>query len=110
MKNWEKTGEFGPEGNHVKGVWECPDLFPIEYKGKNVWVLGDEMLTPDSSRFWPVEGYKPGQGQPSFDKQFVRDWLKKNPDSDYQLPDEVVDKTVDKYKEAYLLLTGKEFK
>lgn len=34
MKNWEKTGEFGPEGNHVKGVWECPDLFPIEYKGK----------------------------------------------------------------------------
>lgn len=39
MKNWEKTGEFGPEGNHVKGVWECPDLFPIEYKGKNVWVL-----------------------------------------------------------------------
>ena len=39
MKNWEKTGEFGPEGNHAKGVWECPDLFPIEYKGKNVWVL-----------------------------------------------------------------------
>ena len=72
-------------------------------------VIGDEMLTPDSSRFWPVEGYKPGQGQPSFDKQFVRDWLKKNPDSDYKLPDEVVEKTVDKYKEAYLLLTGKEF-
>ena len=39
LKNWEKTGEFGPEGNHVKGVWECPDLFPIEYEGKNVWVL-----------------------------------------------------------------------
>lgn len=37
MKNWEKTGEFGPEGNHAKGVWECPDLFPIEYKGKNVY-------------------------------------------------------------------------
>ncbi len=72
-------------------------------------VLGDEMLTPDSSRFWPVEGYKPGQSQPSFDKQFVRDWLKANPDSDYLLPDDVIAKTVDKYKEAYALLTGKEF-
>lgn len=72
-------------------------------------VIGDEMLTPDSSRFWPLEGYKPGQGQPSFDKQFVRDWLKANPDNDLLLPDEVVTKTVDKYKEAYLLLTGKEF-
>ena len=39
-------------------------------------VLGDEMLTPDSSRFWPAEGYEPGHGQPSFDKQFARDWLK----------------------------------
>ncbi len=73
-------------------------------------VLGDEMLTPDSSRFWPLEGYKPGQSQPSYDKQFVRDWLKANPDSDYLLPDDVIAKTVDKYKEAFLLLTGKEFK
>ena len=67
------------------------------------------MLTPDSSRFWPLDGYKPGQGQPSFDKQFVRDWLKANPDSDYKLPDEVVKKTVGKYKEAFFMLTGKEF-
>ncbi len=72
-------------------------------------VIGDEMLTPDSSRFWPLEGYKVGCGQPSFDKQYVRDWLKVNPDSDYLLPDEVVAKTVDKYKEAYALLTGKQF-
>lgn len=72
-------------------------------------VIGDEMLTPDSSRFWPLEGYKPGQGQPSFDKQFVRDWLKANPDNDLLLPDEVVTKTVDKYKEAYELLTGTPF-
>ena len=72
-------------------------------------VLGDEMLTPDSSRFWPLEGYKSGQGQPSFDKQYVRDWLKQNPDSDYHLPDEVVQKTVDKYKEAFELITGKKF-
>ena len=72
-------------------------------------IIGDEMLTPDSSRFWPLEGYKPGQGQPSFDKQFVRDWLKANPDNDLLLPDEVVTKTVDKYKEAYELLTGTPF-
>lgn len=72
-------------------------------------ILGDEMLTPDSSRFWPLEGYQPGQGQPSFDKQYVRDWLKANPDNDFLLPEDVVSKTVDKYKEAYFLLTGKEF-
>lgn len=72
-------------------------------------VLGDEMLTPDSSRFWPLEGYAPGKAQPSFDKQFVRDWLKGNPDSGYLLPDDVVAKTVDKYKEAYELLTGTPF-
>ena len=68
-----------------------------------------ELLTPDSSRFWPLEGYKAGQGQPSFDKQYVRDWLKANPDNDFLLPDEVVVKTVDKYKEAYELLTGTPF-
>lgn len=71
-------------------------------------VLGDEMLTPDSSRFWPLEGYEMGHGQPSFDKQFVRDYLKANPDCDYKLPQEVIDKTIAKYKEAYTLLTGKE--
>ncbi len=71
-------------------------------------VLADEMLTPDSSRFWPVEGYEPGHSQPSFDKQFVRDWLKANPESDYCLPQDVIDKTIDKYCEAYKLLTGKE--
>ena len=71
-------------------------------------VLADEMLTPDSSRFWPEEGYEEGHGQPSFDKQFVRDWLKANPDSDYNLPQDVIDKTIAKYKEAYSLLTGKE--
>ena len=81
--------------------------FGLDENGKVV--LGDEMLTPDSSRFWPLEGYKPGQGQPSFDKQYVRDWLKANPDNDFLLPEEVVTKTVDKYKEAYELLTGKPF-
>ncbi|MEF2834022.1 MAG: phosphoribosylaminoimidazolesuccinocarboxamide synthase [Clostridia bacterium] len=71
-------------------------------------VLADEVLTPNSSRFWPLEGYEVGKSQPSYDKQFVRDWLKANPDSDYKLPQDVIDKTIAKYKEAYTLLTGKE--
>ncbi len=70
-------------------------------------VLGDEMLTPDSSRFWPVEGYEAGKSQPSYDKQFVRDWLKANPDSDYLLPEDVIEKTIAKYEEAFEMLTGK---
>lgn len=72
-------------------------------------VLGDEMLTPDSSRFWPSKGYAPGKSQPSYDKQFVRDWLSANPDSDYLLPDDVIEKTIAKYIEAYELLTGEKF-
>ncbi len=72
-------------------------------------VLGDEMLTPDSSRFWPLSGYEAGKAQPSFDKQYVRDWLKANPDNELLLPEEVVEKTVDKYKEAFELLTGTPF-
>ena len=82
--------------------------FGLDEEGRIV--LGDEMLTPDSSRFWPLEGYEPGHGQPSYDKQFVRDWLKANPDSDYNLPQDVIDRTIAKYKEAFLLLTGREFK
>lgn len=72
-------------------------------------VLGDEMITPDCSRFWPLEGYEAGKSQPSYDKQFVRDWLSANPSSDYNLPDEIIDKTIEKYHEAYELLTGKNF-
>ena len=67
------------------------------------------MLTPDSSRFWPLEGYEKGKSQPSYDKQFVRNWLKANPDSDYKLPDEIIEKTVDKYLEAFEKLTGRKF-
>ena len=72
-------------------------------------VLGDEILTPDSSRFWQLEGYAPGRAEPSYDKQYVRDWLKSNPDKGYKLTDEVIQKTRDKYVEAYQKLTGKEF-
>jgi len=76
-------------------------------------LLIDEVLTPDSSRFWPADGFQPGRGQPSFDKQFVRDWLettgwdKNSPPP--ALPEEVVSRTRSKYIEAYELLTGQSF-
>jgi phosphoribosylaminoimidazole-succinocarboxamide synthase len=75
-------------------------------------ILIDEVLTPDSSRFWPADGYRPGGAQPSFDKQFVRDYLEqvrwdKQPPVP-SLPDEVVIRTREKYIEAYRLLTGRE--
>ena len=71
-------------------------------------VLGDEMLTPDSSRFWPADVYEPGHGQPSFDKQFARDWLKENEGHNWTLPDDIAQKTIDGYLKGYKLLTGKE--
>ena len=92
----------------TKGIIIADTKFEFGLDENGNVVLGGEMLTPDSSRFWPAEGYKPGQGQPSFDKQFVRDWLKANPDSNYDLPQDVIDKTIAKYKEAYKLLTGKD--
>lgn len=92
-----------------KGIIIADTKFEFGLNEQGEIVLGDEMLTPDSSRFWPLKGYEAGKGQPSFDKQYVRDWLKANPDSDYLLPEEVVTKTVDKYKEAFKLLTGNEF-
>lgn len=77
-------------------------------------ILIDEVLTPDSSRFWPKGEYQPGRPQPSFDKQFVRDyllsisWNKQPPPP--PLPAEVIEKTAEKYREAYRLLTGKNLK
>lgn len=71
-------------------------------------VLGDEMLTPDSSRFWAADIYEPGHSQPSFDKQYARDWLKANPDSNWTLPEDVVQKVIDKYLQSYEMLTGKK--
>ncbi len=75
-----------------------------------IWI--DEALTPDSSRFWPADGYQPGRAQPSYDKQYVRDylerigWNKQPPGPD--LPPDVVDATREKYREAYRQLTGHE--
>ena len=71
-------------------------------------VLADEMLTPDSSRFWSLDGYEEGRSQPSFDKQFVRDYLKSHPECDHTLSQEVIDKTIEKYEQAYRLLTGND--
>ena len=92
----------------TKGIIIADTKFEFGLNEAGEVVLADEMLTPDSSRFWPLEGYAPGKSQPSFDKQFVRDWLKANPDSDYKLPQDVIDKTIAKYKEAHAMLTGKE--
>ncbi len=90
-----------------KGIIIADTKFEFGLDENGEVVLADEMLTPDSSRFWPAAEYEPGKGQPSFDKQFVRDWLKANPDSDYLLPQDVIDATIAKYKEAYELLAGK---
>ena len=92
----------------TRGIIIADTKFEFGLNEEGEVVLADEMLTPDSSRFWPVEGYEPGKSQPSFDKQFVRDWLKANPESDYNLPSDVIDKTIAKYEEAYELLTGKK--
>ncbi|MDO5579871.1 MAG: phosphoribosylaminoimidazolesuccinocarboxamide synthase [Planctomycetia bacterium] len=75
-------------------------------------ILIDEVMTPDSSRFWPKDQYEPGHGQPSFDKQFVRDWLLASGwdrnSTPPELPNDIVDKTREKYIDAYQRLTGKE--
>ena len=102
---YKKCAEYA----RSKGIIIADTKFEFGLDEEGNVVLGDEMLTPDSSRFWPLEGYEAGKGQPSYDKQFVRDWLKANPDSDYNLPQEIIDKTVAKYKEAYQLLTGEDF-
>ena len=91
-----------------KGIIIADTKFEFGLDKDGNMVIGDEMLTPDSSRFWPAEGYEPGHGQPSFDKQFARDWLKANPDNDWTLPQDIVDKTIGKYLQGYEMLTGKK--
>ena len=84
---------------------------------KNQIVLADEVLTPDSSRYWPADQWQPGHSQPSYDKQFVRDWLtspasgwdKDSGEGPPALPEEIIAKTRDRYVEAYEKLTGQKF-
>jgi phosphoribosylaminoimidazole-succinocarboxamide synthase len=94
-----------------KGIIIADTKFEFGQAGDEL-ILIDEVLTPDSSRFWPRDQYEPGHGQPSFDKQFVRDYLEeirwnKQPPVP-SLPDEVVRRTREKYTEAFRLLTGRE--
>lgn len=91
----------------TKGIIIADTKFEFGIDENGVLMIGDEMLTPDSSRFWPLNEYVVGQSEPSFDKQFARDWLKSNK-HDWTLPKDVVDKTIEKYLEAYKMLTGKD--
>ena len=94
----------------TRGIIIADTKFEFGLDADGNLILADEMLTPDSSRFWPAEGYEPGHSQPSFDKQFARDWLTANRPAegeDWVLPQEIVDKTIEKYLQAYQLLTGK---
>ncbi|MBR6226318.1 MAG: phosphoribosylaminoimidazolesuccinocarboxamide synthase [Bacilli bacterium] len=93
----------------TKGIIIADTKFEFGLDENGEVVVADEMLTPDSSRFWPLEGYERGKSQPSFDKQFARDWLKSH-DHDWTLPEEVVEKTIAKYLQGYELLTGKPLK
>ncbi|MGI6460555.1 MAG: phosphoribosylaminoimidazolesuccinocarboxamide synthase [Candidatus Hydrogenedentales bacterium] len=94
-----------------KGLILCDTKFEFGLH-EGALMLADEVLTPDSSRYWPASDYQPGRGQPSYDKQYVRDWLettgwdKNSPPP--ALPAEVVEKTREKYVEAYRRLTGRD--
>ena len=108
LKMYIKGAEFARK----KGIIIADTKFEFGKIGNKIIVV-DEVLTPDSSRFWPADKYTPGKGQPSFDKQYVRDYLSstdwdKNSNPPH-LPDEVIAETQRKYQEAYEKITGKKF-
>ena len=93
-----------------RGIILADTKFEFGVDGKGTLTLGDEVCTPDSSRFWPADQYEPGRSQPSFDKQFVRDWASstgwdRTPPAP-PIPDDVVARTREKYLEAYERITG----
>lgn len=92
-----------------KGIIIADTKFEFGLDENGVITLGDEILTPDNSRFWPREGYEIGHDQPSYDKQFARNWLKAHEGHNWTLPEDIVDKTIGKYVEAYEVLTGDKF-
>jgi phosphoribosylaminoimidazole-succinocarboxamide synthase len=104
---------YGAEWAATRGIILADTKFELGLDPDGALVLGDEALTPDSSRFWPADGYEAGRGQPSFDKQFVRDyceslgWDKTAPGP--ELPEEVVAGTRARYVEAFERLTGIAF-
>jgi phosphoribosylaminoimidazole-succinocarboxamide synthase len=104
---------FAAEHARAKGVILADTKFEFGLDEAGELVLGDEVLTPDSSRYWPMDGYEIGRGQPSFDKQYVRDWASasgwdKRPPAP-AIPEEVVGGTRARYIEAYELITGEPF-
>jgi phosphoribosylaminoimidazole-succinocarboxamide synthase len=101
--------------NHARerGIILADTKFEFGLDQNGTLTLGDEVCTPDSSRFWPADEYEPGRGQPSFDKQFVRDWASstgwdRTPPAP-AIPDDVVERTRAKYLEAYERITGEPF-
>ncbi len=106
-----KVYETAAEHARERGIIIADTKFEFGvYDGKII--LGDEVLTPDSSRFWAADTYKVGEEQPSFDKQFVRNWLNENWDRNGnppRLPEDVIKKTSEKYIQAYEKITGKTF-
>ena len=104
---------FAAEHARERGVILADTKFEFGLDDDGELVVGDEVLTPDSSRYWPADGYEAGQGQPSFDKQYVRDWAAgsgwdKTPPAP-ALPDDVVQGTRGRYVEAYERITGEPF-
>jgi phosphoribosylaminoimidazole-succinocarboxamide synthase len=104
---------FAADHAAERGVILADTKFEFGLDDDGVLTVGDEVLTPDSSRYWPADGYEPGRSQPSFDKQYVRDWASgtgwdKAPPAP-ALPDDVVDGTRSRYVEAYERITGEPF-
>lgn len=104
---------FGAEHARANGVILADTKFEFGLDADNNLVIGDEVLTPDSSRYWPADTYEVGKGQPSFDKQYVRDWATesgwdKSPPAP-AIPDDVVEGTRGRYIEAYEKVTGEPF-
>jgi phosphoribosylaminoimidazole-succinocarboxamide synthase len=105
--------ELGAAHARERGIILADTKFEFGRRADGTIVLGDEVLTPDSSRFWPADGYEPGHGQPSFDKQYVRDWASgsgwdKTPPAP-ALPDAVIARTRELYIDAYERITGEPF-
>jgi phosphoribosylaminoimidazole-succinocarboxamide synthase len=109
IKLYDTAAEFSKS----RGILLADTKFEFGLNMAGEITLGDEALTPDSSRFWELDGWAPGKSQPSFDKQFVRDWLtssgwdKKSPPP--ALPEEIVEKTAARYAEAFERITGSKF-
>jgi phosphoribosylaminoimidazole-succinocarboxamide synthase len=104
---------FAAEHARERGIILADTKFEFGRDSSGRIVVGDEVLTPDSSRFWPADGYEPGRGQPSFDKQYVRDWASQSGWDKTApapaLPDEVIERTGALYREAYERITDEPF-